>query len=357
MTDTLGMDSGESPYYSGLKTVPEFIEKDHWLEIQGKRVPKKTPYEILGVSNQSSDKTIQSAYTSLKNGYTLNSTYYDTDSNRKNSEKWLELLATAKTYVNTQKSRKYYDTLGYIPETNTSEGELLPKYREEDWYSSATTKDFHSTATSKFKKSLYDILGVPKNASAKDIQKVFEKLAHKFHPDKNPDDPNAQGWFKLYNSVYEILSDPEKKAEYDKTGSTSFRIKVEDSDLHPGDKILRKMTEERSDGAEVGPLWRFGSKFGDYDGSIGKTFRGISNEDLNSAKLREAYSNSLDDYARRQAKLDAEDICGCDTPIYPIGYGDGRGKPRCHQCGKPLTGSKREVDSLTSGTPEIGTVQ
>lgn len=64
----------------------------------------------------------------------------------------------------------------------------------------------------------YKILGVEKNASADDIKKSYRKLARKLHPDLNPNDAEAHKKFQQINEANEVLSDPEKRAKYDKYG-------------------------------------------------------------------------------------------------------------------------------------------
>lgn len=64
----------------------------------------------------------------------------------------------------------------------------------------------------------YSILGIPKNASADDIKKAYRKLARKLHPDLNPNDSEAQRKFQQLNEANEVLSDPQKRAQYDKYG-------------------------------------------------------------------------------------------------------------------------------------------
>lgn len=62
----------------------------------------------------------------------------------------------------------------------------------------------------------YDVLGVAKNASAKDIKSAFRKLAKKYHPDQNPDDPGAKDRFAEVNQAYEIVGDDAKRGQYDR---------------------------------------------------------------------------------------------------------------------------------------------
>lgn len=73
-------------------------------------------------------------------------------------------------------------------------------------------------------KDYYQILGVSREASPGEIKKVYRRLAMKFHPDKNPDDPGAVEQFKEITEAYEVLSNAEKRREYDRFGTVGGRI-------------------------------------------------------------------------------------------------------------------------------------
>ena len=68
------------------------------------------------------------------------------------------------------------------------------------------------------KRDYYDVLGVTKSVTEKELKKAYKKAAIKFHPDKNPDDKSAEGKFKEAAEAYEVLSDSNKRARYDQYG-------------------------------------------------------------------------------------------------------------------------------------------
>jgi molecular chaperone DnaJ len=72
------------------------------------------------------------------------------------------------------------------------------------------------------KRDYYDILGVDKNADAKTMKSAFRKKAMACHPDRHPDDPEAEARFKELNEAYGILSDDQKRAAYDRMGHAAF---------------------------------------------------------------------------------------------------------------------------------------
>jgi len=73
------------------------------------------------------------------------------------------------------------------------------------------------------KKDYYELLGVTKSSTAEEIKKAYRKLAMKFHPDKNPGDAAAEESFKEVSEAYEVLSDPNKKAKYDRFGHEGMK--------------------------------------------------------------------------------------------------------------------------------------
>ncbi|MFB9886535.1 molecular chaperone DnaJ [Balneatrix alpica] len=68
------------------------------------------------------------------------------------------------------------------------------------------------------KRDFYEVLGLQKNASEADIKKAYRRMAMKYHPDRNPDDKEAEAKFKEVSEAYEVLSDAKKKAAYDQFG-------------------------------------------------------------------------------------------------------------------------------------------
>jgi DnaJ-class molecular chaperone len=69
------------------------------------------------------------------------------------------------------------------------------------------------------KRDYYDLLGIDLLASPEEIKKAYRRLAHQFHPDKNPENPAAEEHFKRINEAYEILQDVHKRAAYDRRGA------------------------------------------------------------------------------------------------------------------------------------------
>jgi DnaJ-class molecular chaperone len=71
-------------------------------------------------------------------------------------------------------------------------------------------------------KDYYEVLGVPRSATEKDLKAAYRKLARKYHPDVNPGDKSAEEKFKEVSAAFAVLSDPEKRAKYDRGGHAAF---------------------------------------------------------------------------------------------------------------------------------------
>ncbi len=72
------------------------------------------------------------------------------------------------------------------------------------------------------KRDYYELLGVNRNAGEEEIKKAYRKLALKYHPDRNPDDKQAEENFKEVSEAYSVLADPEKRAQYNQFGHAAF---------------------------------------------------------------------------------------------------------------------------------------
>ena len=72
------------------------------------------------------------------------------------------------------------------------------------------------------KRDYYEVLGVGRNASEEEFKRAYRRLAVKFHPDKNPDDPHAEEKFKELGEAYDVLMDSDKRAAYDRFGHAAF---------------------------------------------------------------------------------------------------------------------------------------
>lgn len=138
------------------------------------------------------------------------------------------------------------------------------------------------------KKDFYEVLGINKNASPEEIKKAYRKKAIEFHPDKNPGDKQAEENFKTAAEAYEVLSDPDKKARYDRFGHDAF----EASSGYGGGHHMN-MDDIFSQFGDI-----FGSAFG---GSFGGGFSGFGGS---SGGQRRVKGSNL----RIKVKLTLEEI-------------------------------------------------
>jgi len=119
-------------------------------------------------------------------------------------------------------------------------------------------------------KSLYETLGVSENASAEEIKKSYRKLARKYHPDINKDE-SAVDKFKEINAAYEVLSDSDKKAQYDQYGDQMF-----------GGQNFHDFAQGQGGGVDLDEILRqmFGGGGAGFGGGAGGGFGGFGGPNL-----------------------------------------------------------------------------
>ncbi|MBU0594431.1 MAG: molecular chaperone DnaJ [Gammaproteobacteria bacterium] len=168
------------------------------------------------------------------------------------------------------------------------------------------------------KRDYYEILGVNRDASDDEIKKAYRKLAMKYHPDRNPDNPKAEEHFKEAKEAYEILSDSGKRGAYDQYG-------------HAG--VDPQAGMGGAGGAGMGGFAdAFGDIFGDIFGGGGGGRGGRSNV-YRGADLRYNLEISLEDAARgAETKIRIPTMENCDT-CKGSGAKPGTQPTTCTTCG------------------------
>jgi len=116
------------------------------------------------------------------------------------------------------------------------------------------------------KRDYYDILSVQRNASGDEIKRSYRKLAVKFHPDKNPDDPHAEEKFKELGEAYDVLIDEQKRAAYDRYGHAAFAQGGRGGGFHDPFDIFREVFGSAGGGGGIFETF-FGGSAAQGDGS------------------------------------------------------------------------------------------
>ncbi|MFB6212815.1 MAG: DnaJ C-terminal domain-containing protein [Candidatus Magasanikbacteria bacterium] len=172
----------------------------------------------------------------------------------------------------------------------------------------------------------YDILGVNKDASQEEIKKAYRKLAHKYHPDK-PDGDEEK--FKKINKAYQVLSDEEKRAQYDKFGSTF-------------DKDSAKGRGGFKGGFENVDFSQMGGMGGDFSSVFEEIFKNFGAGGRGRAKRRQTYKHGSDVEIVHKISLEEafegvdktikyKTLVQCDS-CEGIGYNKEKGFKECPKC-------------------------
>ncbi len=166
------------------------------------------------------------------------------------------------------------------------------------------------------KKDYYEVLGVNRDASEEDMKKAYRKLAMKYHPDRNPDNPNAEEHFKEAKEAYEVLTDPQKRAAYDQYGHAGV-----DPSMGAGA------------GGFGGGAGGFADAFGDIFGDIFGGGRQQRSNVYRGADLRYNMEISLEDAARgTETKIRIPVMAECET-CHGSGARPGTQPVTCTTCG------------------------
>lgn len=224
-------------------------------------------------------------------------------------------------------------------------------------------------------KDYYRVLGVSKNASTEEIKKAFRTLARKHHPDVNPQDKAATERFKEINEAYQVLSDPEKKAKYDRLGTDWERLSAQE-DLWK--EYAQAGPRGRPPGREGFQTFQFGEEgprgFSDFFETFFGGMGGFT--DTSDVFRRAARSQRGEDFeypvevslpeaafgTRRLLSLSLQEVCptcqGQGVVQTPPGRTDRRRKAvevvRCASCqGGGLSSKRQQIEvSIPAGVTE-----
>lgn len=211
------------------------------------------------------------------------------------------------------------------------------------------------------KRDYYDILGVSKSASAEEIKKAYRKLAIKYHPDKNPDDKEAETKFKEAAEAYEVLSNQEKRQRYDQFGHAGVGGAAGGRGGYGGGMNMEDIFDQFGDifGGAFG-----GGGFGGFGGGGG---RGGGRRAFKGSNLRVRVKLNLEEIAqgvekklriKRQVPADGVSFKTCPTckgsgQVYRVTntiLGQMQTSSSCPTC----NGLGKTIDKKPSGADEYG---
>lgn len=168
------------------------------------------------------------------------------------------------------------------------------------------------------KRDYYEVLGVSRNADDAEIKKAYRALAKKYHPDTNPGDKEAEAKFKEASEAYAILSDPDKKRQYDQFGHSAF-----EGGAGAGGFDFSNM-------GDMGDI--FGDIFGDLFGG-GRSRQRSSNGPMKGANLRTSVRITFEEAVfgtEKEMELNLKDEC---SHCHGTGAKPGTSPQTCQKCG------------------------
>lgn len=171
------------------------------------------------------------------------------------------------------------------------------------------------------KRDYYEVLGVDKSADEAAIKKAYRALAKKYHPDMNPGDTEAEKKFKEASEAYAVLSDPEKKRQYDQFGHAAF----------DGAGGAGGFGGFDFNGADFGDI--FGDIFGDFFGGGGRSRGRASNGPMKGANLRTSVRITFEEAVfgvEKEIELTLKDPC---NTCHGTGAKPGTSPVTCSKCG------------------------
>ncbi|KAI1233897.1 DnaJ subfamily A member 3, partial [Lamprotornis superbus] len=183
----------------------------------------------------------------------------------------------------------------------------------------AAAAAFHSSAA-RAKEDYYQVLGVPRTATQKEIKKAYYQLAKKYHPDTNKDDPKAKEKFSQLAEAYEVLSDEVKRKQYDAYGTASFEAGAAGAGAGAGRQYW-------SSGPSIDPEELFRKIFGEFSGSPFGDFQTVF--DQPQEYIMELTFTQAAKGVNKEIVVNIQDSCvRCDGK----GHEPGTKAQRCHYC-------------------------
>jgi molecular chaperone DnaJ len=175
------------------------------------------------------------------------------------------------------------------------------------------------------KRDYYEVLGVTKNANEEEIKKAYRKMAIKYHPDKNPNDPTAEEKFKEAAEAYDVLSNAQKKQNYDRFGHQGVNGGFSGGGGMSMDDIFNQFSDIFSGGSPFEGFFGGGGGFSSKGGSGGQRYRKGSNLRIKLKLTLEEIAEGVE----KKIKLDRHVSCNtCNGS----GAKNGTSLKTCHTC-------------------------